>query len=109
MPTARFAPTTTCAGGACQCCACTITSHLARLVAQQPLRSHLLIRPLDHDSDLDPINLGVEVNPQPSTNADRLRAPDMRVSDGLSDPRSYPVQYLRIDLKQPTSTPSASD
>src|SRR5260370_13615591 len=86
MPTARFAPTTTCAGGACQCSAFTTTSHLARLVAQQPLRSHLPIRPLDHDADLDPINLGVEVDPQPATNADIRRTEEPRSWRGQTVP-----------------------
>src|SRR5258708_12180902 len=69
MPMARFGQTTTCVGGGSPCCACTTTSRLARLVAQQPLWSHLLIGLLDHDPDLDPIHLDVEVDPQPATNA----------------------------------------
>ena len=66
MPMARFGQTTTCVGGGSPCCACTTTSRLARLVAQQPLWSHLLIGLLDHDPDLDPIHLDVEVDPQPA-------------------------------------------
>src|SRR6266849_1144113 len=52
IPTAmaRCGPTTTCAGGVCPCSDFTTTSHLARLVARQRLRSHLPIRPLDHDA-----------------------------------------------------------
>src|SRR5229473_5114950 len=71
--TARFAPTTTYGFGAFRCSACTTTSLLPRLVAPQPLWSHLLISLLDHDADLDPIHLDVEVDTEPATNADVRR------------------------------------